>query len=220
MLLKELLGIKKFKHKTPLEIYQWIEDNFKEGSFKPVGHGASAIVLKRGDVAYKFWAYDSAYETFIKYVQQNQSNKFLPKLLSPVKTLPGFMLPNTSHRVKYIKLELLEPVSSNTKINNIQFKDVINDIIDIGFVDDYFENDRQTIFDTISEKYNSRDVEIFVNTILDIRNLNPDFNIDITDHDSNNLMDRNGTPVIVDPLVDYKSLQYNDFMVDFEEAYG
>jgi hypothetical protein len=215
MLLKELLGIKKFKHKSPLEIYKWISDNFKEGSFEPVGHGASAIVLKRGNVAYKFWAYDSAYDMFVKYIQQNQRNKFLPKLLSPVKTLPGFMLPNTSDRVKYIKMELLKPVSSNTKIDNISFEDIMNTVLDIGF------DDRQELFDKIDEEYplSSKDTDLFINTLLAIKELNPDFNIDITGYDSN-IMDRDGTPVIVDPLVDYNSLQYNDFMMDFEEEFG
>jgi hypothetical protein len=208
MLLKELLGIKKLKNRSPLEIYKWIADNFKEGSFEPVGHGASAIVLKRGDVAYKFWAYDSAYDMFVKYVQQNQGNKFLPKLLSPVKTLPGFMLPNTSDRVKYIKMELLKPVSSNTKINNIPFDDIIKTILD-------------DVFDKIDKIHpsSSKDMDLFLNTLIAIKNLNPAFALDITGYDSN-IMYRDGTPVIVDPLVDYNSLQYNDFMMDFEEEFG
>jgi hypothetical protein len=208
MLLKELLGIKKLKNRSPLEIYKWITNNFKEGSFEPVGHGASAIVLKRGDVAYKFWAYDSAYDMFVKYVQQNQGNKFLPKLLSPVKTLPGFMLPNTSDRVKYIKMELLKPVSSNTKINNIPFDDIIKTILD-------------DVFDKIDKIHpsSSKDMDLFLNTLIAIKNLNPAFALDITGYDSN-IMYRDGTPVIVDPLVDYNSLQYNDFMMDFEEEFG
>jgi hypothetical protein len=110
MKLNELVGVKKFIGMNSTEVLDFLKNT--QGKLKPLGSGANAAALTDGTDVYKFWLIDSAYDKFIKYVQANQQNPFLPKLKSAVKTIPAFFLrhKNAPDKIKYIKMEKLSPV--------------------------------------------------------------------------------------------------------------
>lgn len=134
MKLFELTGI---HHQREKDMIQLLKDIKGEGSkFKIAGEGVFAQVLSHEDgTIYKFWAKDSAYEKFIEFVQKNQDNKHLPKLKSKIKELSSFFKKpeDFPDKVKYIKMEKLEPITDDTKIidtKNLYVTDVAVNIID------------------------------------------------------------------------------------------
>lgn len=116
MRLLELTGIKHLKDKTPAEIIDYLSANEKT-TLKHLGNGANGIAFTDGKTAYKFWHRDSAYEFFIKYVQDYQEYPCLPRLFSKVRNLPFNITStdgtNVENGVKYIKMEILRPLSQD-----------------------------------------------------------------------------------------------------------
>lgn len=121
MLLNELLGIKKLKKMKPRDLVQHLKAELKAGSnLKFLGNGNNGIALTDGTVAYKLWLYDPAYERFVKFCQKNTDNPYLPKFLSPIKTMPIFfevsdgVRAKADNRVKYVRMELLSKYKGRT----------------------------------------------------------------------------------------------------------
>jgi hypothetical protein len=110
-LLKELLGLKRFRDFSPNETVRYLRDQLT-GKLRFLGHGSHGVALTDGKKAFKFWIFDSAYEDYIKLARKHQDNPFFPKLLSPIRELPRlFKDISEEHPVKYIKLEMLEEVT-------------------------------------------------------------------------------------------------------------
>ena len=71
----------------------------------------------------KFWMFDSAYETFIKYAKEHQSNPFIPKIIKGINELKF-----KNHTIKYIRTEKLKELHNSTIIFGVEFKKLINAI--------------------------------------------------------------------------------------------
>ena len=115
MKLFELTGVKSQREKDMLQL---LHDISTDGSkFKKAGEGVFAqVMVHENGTVYKFWAKDSAYEKFIEFVEKNPHNPHLPKLKSKVKELTAFFKKpkDFPDKIKYVKMEKLEPISSET----------------------------------------------------------------------------------------------------------
>src|ERR1035437_2295795 len=134
MKLFELTGVHGQREK---DMIQLLKDIKGEGSkFKIAGEGVFAQVLSHENgMIYKFWAQDSAYEKFIEFVQKNQDNDHLPKLKSKIKELSSFFKKpeDFPDKVKYIKMEKLEPITDDLRIvdtTNLYVTAVASNIVD------------------------------------------------------------------------------------------
>ena len=89
------------------------------------GNGAQAYVFihPNNKEVIKFWMFDSAYESFIKYVKEHQSNQFLPKIIKGINELKF-----KNHTIKYIRMEKLKELNNSTTIFGVEFKNLINAI--------------------------------------------------------------------------------------------
>lgn len=110
MRLDELTGYHKYEQHTFSEFVSTI---LKDQGYK-LAKGAFAFVLipPGKDYVYKCWVSDKGYEHFMKIVQENQGNPFLPKLLSKIHKVPIFFKrPETiDGHVNVVKMEKLEPL--------------------------------------------------------------------------------------------------------------
>lgn len=133
MKLFELTGVNSQREK---DMIQLLKDISGEGSkFKKVGDGVAAqVFVHESGVVYKFWAVDSAYEKFIEFVEKNSNNKHLPKLKSKVKLLHAFFKKpkDFPEKIKYVKMEQLEPIKHSTKMpgtRELYVTDIIHGIV-------------------------------------------------------------------------------------------
>lgn len=141
MHLLEMIGYKKYQNMTLPEILSTIvQDNFGE-----IHSGEFGFVLDTGkDFVYKCWFNDSAYEQFIKYCIQHQSNQHLPKILSnKIITIPIFFKRKAGiyGKLKVIKIEKLiekrftlydndEPIGLSWLNRTINNKDTSSSLFD------------------------------------------------------------------------------------------
>ena len=110
MKLYELTGVKAHHEKSFDELDAMFGG--KGSTFKPLGGGLFAKVYGHDSgVVYKFWAKDTAYEKYVEYCLKNQSNPFIPKFSSKIKTLTVFFKRPASFpdKIKYVKMEKLAP---------------------------------------------------------------------------------------------------------------
>lgn len=112
MRLDELVGV---KSKHELSLYQLIDAWEKESGYKKLGQGNFAYAYKHPsrDEVLKLWIKDSGYEKFVEYCRAHQSNKSLPKILSPVKSFSTFhrRLHGFPDKIKYVRMELLRKLT-------------------------------------------------------------------------------------------------------------
>lgn len=117
MKLFELTGIKHLAHQSLPELLRTIEKLVKSGnsSMKILGQGQSGIAIDMGDYAVRFWHRDRAYERFVEFCGFNRGNPFLPKFLSPIRSLP-IKIDSEAYEpwqdrvkgIKYVKMEKLD----------------------------------------------------------------------------------------------------------------
>ena len=102
MKLYELTGIKKLNSLSVSDLIMYFIDN---SNYLFAGNGAQAYVFihPNNKEVIKFWMFDSAYEAFIKYVKEHQSNQFLPKIIKGINELKF-----KNHTIKYIRMEKLK----------------------------------------------------------------------------------------------------------------
>src|ERR1035437_538722 len=133
MKLLELVGVHAQREKDMIQLLKDIRGE-SSSKFKIAGEGVFAQVLSHENgMIYKFWAKDSAYENFIGFVEKNQDNKHLPKLKSKIKELKSFFKKpdDFPDKVKYVKMEKLDPITDHEKIVDTQrlyVTDVIENI--------------------------------------------------------------------------------------------
>ena len=122
MKLYELTGIKKLNSLSVSDLIMYFIDNSK---YMFAGNGAQAYVFihPNNKEVIKFWMFDSAYESFIKYVKEHQSNQFLPKIIKGINELKF-----KNHTIKYIRMEKLKELNNSTTIFGVEFKNLINAI--------------------------------------------------------------------------------------------
>lgn len=121
MRVDELTGIKHLRNLAPQQVIDWLQTEFDAGRSKlrPLGRGSNGVALTNGTDVFKFWMFDSAYESFVEFCLKNQDNPYLPKFHSKIRTLPRIFNsieawnyegnPIDASKVKYVKMEMLEP---------------------------------------------------------------------------------------------------------------
>lgn len=117
MKLYELVGVKKFKDMTRDEIGKHAQ---LMGGWKRLGSGAHGHAYEKDGVVYKFWFQDAGYEAFVEFCSKNKS-KFLPKFLTPVKSLPAAFAKHITapDKIKYVKMEKLAPFNPSKSVIKI-----------------------------------------------------------------------------------------------------
>lgn len=231
-LLTELIGVKKFKDMSSDEIRTYLEKTFNAANgpmkVKLLGQGAHAVAVQIGNYAYKFWLVDDAYERFAEYAIKHQDNPLMPKIYGGIKSVPAFFLKHEAApaRVKYVKLELLQPVESeqhslvvlennpstirldrfiaNTYrwIHDADWQKSLMSWIPGAVRPPSFEFPEGTTFDDLSDE-----LKLWATTcreLYDINNQESDLDLH-----SENLMARGNQPVILDPVADENSMNLN-----------
>ncbi len=232
MLLTELLGVKKFKDLTPPQLVRLLKSELGAASkMRFLGHGTHGVALTDGKVVFKFWLKDDAYEDFVRFCLTNKSNRWLPKFLSPIKTMPAFFKlsddgrAGSNNRLKYVKMELLEPWRGRTDFQIFKQPKLIAASVKRG-LDNYIDLDTLvewgidgvSLIDVL-KRHNKNfdfaaheaDINQELKEVYDvIQQLNvvagPDGSFDLTSH---NLASRNGQLVFLDPLASGAGLDYN-----------
>jgi hypothetical protein len=225
MKILELLGVKKFAGMTSREVIDFVK-SMDSSKLKVLGRGANAVALTDGKAVYKFWLVDSAYEDFIKYAAANQSNPFLPKLLSPVKTLPAFFVRSAKAPdvVKFVKLELLEPLSGAWGIEDEELQitkgseqklEIKNELF--GIIERNHQKPFKEVLQKIADeawektavsKLNPAIVKL-AQAIYDVQKM-VGVNAHLLDLHSGNFMLRGKQLVIIDPIANRADLRLNN----------
>jgi hypothetical protein len=223
MLLNELLGVKRLQHMSRFDLLNYLAGT----SFKPIGHGASATVMTDGTDVYKFWVQDRAYDAFVQYVSKNQSNPWLPKLKSPVKTLPAFHLRHSKmpDRIKWVKLEKLTPIVTRAdghymfKFSNdesVEALSLINFFIDLqdnskSRIDNELARliSKQMFIETKLEQA-SPELYLLAKTAADIGRIVEAQHGTTNDFYSGNMMMRGNQLVITDPIANDTDYKFNN----------
>lgn len=241
-LLTELIGVKKFKEMTSDEIRTYLEKTFNAANgpmkIKLLGQGAHAVAVQIGSFAYKFWLVDDAYEKFAEYAIKHQDNPLMPKIYGGIKSMPAFFVKHEAApaRVKYVKMELLQPLQSGSiKIVVIPgFSDTLG-------LDRFISNSYRWIHNETwkedflkwipnavpSQMYDGKyalpegatfddlsyELKLWATTCRELYDLNHQ-EADLDLH-SENLMARGNQPVILDPVADENSMNLNSMFERF-----
>lgn len=170
-----------------------------------VFQGGQAWVIDRGSYVWRVWFKDPGYERFLKYLESTPDSPHLPKILSKLREEPVQFsgMPN-GMSIRYLKLEKLSPMSNGPfkdSVNalsfcNIRASEVPEDIVELLSKAKLFND---TGFGRTITPKDFRDQVLrnskFFTLVLDLmRNHKAN---DIADE---NIMQRNGVPVITDPF--------------------
>ena len=210
MKLYELTGIKKINSLSVSDLIMYFIDN---SNYLFAGNGAQAYVFihPNNKEVIKFWMFDSAYEAFIKYAKQHQSNQFIPKIIKGINELKF-----KNHTIKYVRIEKLKELQNSSIIFGVEFKKLINaidkHIEKKGIQKILSDYDNGSFLKTLNlyiDMFSSGNVDEksiidFYNTYFDIlKTISTD---SIPDLQGDNVMLRGKTPVIIDPIADQKSI--------------
>ena len=166
-----------------------------------IGNGAFASVWKvpgKPNCVYKAWAYDEAYEDFVKFClkRENRNNPHLPKFLGGIKRIPAvFKRSRKEMIIKVIRMEELEKITMRDW--NVWISDACR----------YYYEDT---YDTMDDQ-----AKAFRETVAAIRKDLLGGKNDIDIHPANIMMRPDGTVVITDPIIDEHDLM-NNSMGDLE----
>jgi hypothetical protein len=218
MKLFELTGVHSQKEKDMLQL---LKDISGEGSkFKKAGEGVAAQVLVHSSgTVYKFWAKDSAYEKFVQFVEQHQSDKHLPKLKSKIKKLHSFFKKpkDFPEKIKYVKMEQLTPIKYSDLLpgaKNVYLVDAIKTIYhgiahhksnSLRWVVQNIREDEGT---SLSDESLDLIDSLFATIKLMCEKI-PEFEQSAPDWHSGNIMMRGKDVVIVDPMIDAGDMKFN-----------
>lgn len=165
---------------------------------------------------YKFWVKDDSYEKYIEYCLDNQQNPHIPILYSPIKTLHSFFtrpkhFPDT---IRYVKMEQLKPVKNGTRWKGI--KDENGNTLSVEEVFEELENcNSEKQFEKDFLKYYhfstaaKKEVTDVFTIIQDLKKIKGVKKMRLDLH-MGNVMLRGNTVVIVDPLVNNKTIGFNN----------
>jgi hypothetical protein len=121
MRLDELIGIKHLATKHPVEVVNWLKQEFDSGRTKLrlLGRGSNGVALTNGEIVFKLWLKDSAYEDFARLSMKHQDNPFFPKFKTGIRSLPRVFQSLEVYdkdgeqidlsAIRYVKMELLQP---------------------------------------------------------------------------------------------------------------
>jgi hypothetical protein len=207
MRLDELNGVKGFYKKTLREL-------IKDLGLKKLGEGRAAEVFysEKERVVYKFWVKDESYEKYVDYCKKHSDNPILPRFKSNIKELSAFFKRPVSFpdKIKYIKMELLDPISTNeqfpkTPVEVVEFFTICETRPGLKEVISYFENEYADILPEQQEM-----LEKYYEVFVDLKKIfNEENRLDIG---SGNVMKRGSTLVITDPCLTLSTRRFNDLL--------
>lgn len=228
MNLTELIGVKKYRDLTADQLAKLMHDMTP---FKLQGKGAFASAFEKDGKIYKFWLADAGYDKFLEYVEENQDNPCLPKLLSKVKTVTAFFKrpEHAPSKVKYVQLEKLLPVTTQhpVRINDGRDADVPSKLDLAGVLHavkgaSMHKGSKKTkvelVVNAIADEcddapVNDKQLMSFIKTWFDIQD---GTGHDMLDASSRNVMKRaNGELVIIDPVADKEDWDFNQWLKRF-----
>ena len=163
--------------------------------------GGQAVVVGRGLHVWRAWFNDPGYERFLKYIEANKGNKFLPRILSRVREEPTKFKRSPARNIKYVKIEkLTDPgkTSLTDALDMLHFASIPTDKLpstaeELAELSSTFCKPNQSeVIRGVFLKHKE-----FFEVVLDlIKNHNAN---DLT---SGNVMMRGEVPVIIDPFKD------------------
>lgn len=169
-------------------------------------HGGQAVVIDKKTYVWRVWFNDPGYERFLEYIKSNQSNKYLPKILSKVRVEPTqFKGMPKGLTIKYVKIEKLkeaEPSNFTDAIDALysaflkpnKFPNTIDELSNLSMTLKS-PNDSDAINNDIKEEILKN--KEFFEIILDLMKHHK-----ANDLTSGNVMFRGNIPVITDPFKD------------------
>lgn len=241
MRLDELIGVKKFQGKTRKDVQQHAE---KEGKYKILGAGYAGTAVEYKGVVYKFWSSDPPYEHFLRYAMSNQSNPFMPKILSKkIGTLPaGFLDTHEDHpeTIKWIKMEKLQQRRIFFKVTEsgktLRMKEIMRvavrsqdaaaglgwsqkEYIEKGMVWDAHTGTKpwhDQADDALPGKL-TKEAQELANTLYDLTMIAQKHGVKLDDQHDSNYMIRGDQAVLIDPFWSTESVELNDKLRDYED---
>lgn len=166
--------------------------------------GGQAVVIDRGSHVWRAWFDDPGYERFLKYIEANYGNKFLPKILSKVREEPiQFKRMPKGKTIKYVKIEKLTQNIQSGLSAAVEYL-YMNFLKPADLPDSGKELANITTKLKIPRDVNPDDLKTailknqdFFTVVLDLIKHH-----DANDINSENVMFRGSTPVIIDPFRD------------------
>jgi len=216
----ELTGIKKFYNSDMHKVIRSITG--PGAKFANSGEGALAKVFShQSGIIYKFWVYDPAYEAYIAYCLENQQNRHVPILYSPIKTLQSFFkrplyFPDV---IKYVKMEKLDSCPSNKQFPGISqlagsnvYPPSIENVIEL-IVDGNNTRIKNHINNWTFTPEGREQLIGFYNTIQDLFKI-PGIRRNFDLHMGNVMLRDRKTIVITDPAATPGAIDFNDQLSD------
>jgi hypothetical protein len=191
-----LKGVKHLHNLTWPEIINHIKEHF---GIVLLGSGAYGQVFSHPSWNYviKIYESDPGYDRFLKFCSSANS-PHLPKVLRAPKVIHQFhtRLPEAGSKLNVVKLEILQPLSSNFTALLSQVRGTHSNKKMAHLYMQFKSNQRDGLYMQISSKYNLDDVFTILSQIEGQMSGDHEF-LDI--HDSNFMM-RGETVVIADPI--------------------
>lgn len=218
MRLDELTGVKHLYDKQLVDLMKVMT---QPGSkFQKAGRGSMAQVFSHEDGSvYKFWVKDDPYEKYIDYCLDHQDNPHIPVLLSPVKILHTFFtrpkkFPDV---IKYVKMEPLKSLKDDQiwpgilhRGAKVTYEEIFNKLEEFKSMKDA---EKQLFIDLkVTAKAKKEILDVF-KIIQDLKKITGPKAIRLDLH-GGNIMLRGDTIVISDPLVNNKSIGFNQELED------
>jgi hypothetical protein len=167
--------------------------------------GGQATVIGRGNHVWRAWFNDPGYERFLKYVEANKGNKFLPRILSRVREEPAKFKRSLARSIKYVKIEKLEDLGLTfftdaldslyfTFIPTDKLPSTVEELAELSMtfkIPSHSDAEHEEIRDEFLKH------KEFFEVVLDLMK-----NHNANDLTSGNIMMRGNVPVIIDPFKD------------------
>jgi hypothetical protein len=202
MLLRELAN---FPEKHDLKFSEALAKFIEQHGVKAF-EGGQATVISRGEHVWRSWFNDPGYERFLKYVEANKGNKFLPKVLSKVREEPTqFKGMPKGMTIKYVKLEKLEQAQIGIftdAVDTLYFAhikpstlpDTVEELAEMALTLKVQQDSEAESEEIKAEILKNKD---FFKVVLDLMKHH-----NANDLQSDNVMMRGSIPVINDPFKD------------------
>lgn len=167
--------------------------------------GGQATVIGRGAHVWRAWFDDPGYERFLKYIEANKGNRFLPRVLSRVREEPTKFKRSPTRSIKYVKIEKLTDPGPNIFTDaldalyfaSIPIEKIPSTVEELAGLSMTFKipNHSDAEHEELRDEFLKH--KEFFKVVLDLMK-----NHNANDLTSGNVMMRGKIPVIIDPFKD------------------
>jgi hypothetical protein len=195
--------LRKITYATDDRIEQILDDH----GWRKLGSGIEAMVAEKPGTPYvlKLFNSDSEYVHFVKYCQQNSTNKFLPRFSRYVRPVPGTQF-------SYVRMEKLFPITPDQLIS--RYPEYVCALVDM-----FKQPQGDVVWNHAMYAYNLDQIHVdlgytsradcaeqvpaqFMKTVQELIQIMNEHKLTQLDMHYNNMMRRaNGDLVITDPFV-------------------